>query len=167
MIPAGSPNTRNVFPVVVQCGDRSSLLPFFPSYPPSFNLVFIKHLLYAKQLFKVSASHFISSQTSPERSTNSAPLWLFRVFSWCHHLLSSLVLCLVLPSSSSAQHPTNCQLCISNLAPSFYPPVFISLLDTRASSQLVSLPPGYHSIRGSVDSPAHTQNYVIPIVSII
>lgn len=141
---------------MVQCGDWSSLLPFSLSFP-SFNVVFIKHLLYAKhcsRLFSCTSSlHLLTNLSRNIYQSNSAPLWFSRVLSWSHHLLSSLVLSLVLPSSS-AHHPTNCQPCILFLALSFYPPFFISLLDTAASSRLVSLPPGYQSTHGSVDSPA-------------
>lgn len=171
MIPAGSPNIRNVFPVVVQCGDRSSLPPFFPSYPPSFNLVFIKHLLYAKQLLKVSActiSLHLLTNLSRKIYQLCSPLafqGLFMASSPTQFpgaaLGSSLLLLFLSPTSN--------QLPALYLESGSFFLSFCLYLSPRHKSLFTTglLPPGYHSIRGSVDSPAQTQNYVIPIVSII
>ena len=62
MIPVGSPKTLNI----PQSGEKKNFLPSFPSFPPSFNVVFIQHLFHAKHLsrFLHVLFHIISSQTS-------------------------------------------------------------------------------------------------------
>lgn len=88
MIPSGSPNTLNK--CVPCCGTvrrdrRSSLLPFFPSSPPSFNLAFIRPLLYGKHCsrFFHALPHLVSSQTSLEISTS--PTLLLSAFPASFH----------------------------------------------------------------------------------
>lgn len=123
MIPIGSPKALNI----PQSGERKNFLPSFPSFPPSFNVVFIQHSFHAEPLsgFLHVLFHDISSQTSLGiRSTLPAQLCSAPAFHSLvpgHHLLSPLVSWLVLLSSSTL-HPTSCQFSISCLAPLFLLP---------------------------------------------
>ena len=131
-IPTGSPKTLKT----PQSRVRRNSLPSSPSSPPSFNAGFVQHLLHAKPHARflhvpVTEPPLRPREKSRTRSQpSSAPLQLSR-----------LRLCLVL--SCSTQHATNCPLSPIWLLP-FNSSALVSLLNTKASSLLFSLQPGYY-----------------------
>lgn len=151
----------------VELGKPPSLLSFLPS----FNLVFIEHLLYAKHCSRLLFPTYYFTQSphkTPEKSSSlpiefsSSPAFqvhgvtVYSLFWYCVWFFSP-------PRPTSKQQPILYRISGSSfLLPCLY------LLFVTGLLLLVSLMPGYHSNTWvSWYHCMHPKLYVIPIVCII